>query len=583
MRRVSTGRRGRALSPLARLCVVVVVGLAGLAEGGGSTATASTNEGDFCDTLPAWTGRGQTIAVAAGESIQAAVNSSSPGDTIELADGDYGKQSVRVTKAVRLKAQTPGGARLWGTRPATANSGGSGTAVSVRGGGMMVDGLDIRYYGTGIGGSEVGPITIQRNRFESNSEQGVSIYDAVRPVVQCNDFRDPYLPDDPAAQSPAGTPGFSDAQMDYGVQIYGATDPVVNHNYFFGVFNETASFKEGNRNPTASHNTFEGSRYTGLFFGQNGVTQGPYPYSGLPPDMDNGRITAEFNVFREGRDAAGVYYMRTPLRVWHVRAQPLTLNGNVIEVGNQGILLECAAGPVSSVSGCGEGSYTLTGNTVGGAVMFNGVRVQVNTTACILAGPIASMAITASSSNLKCISTPVVQRGPQPVSMTGTETANDPVPAMRMGPLPQYDPDLSYGRGAPTPTPSPTVTPMPAATPARATRPTPTPTAPARAVRPRKPALLSVTTGRGYAEATVRITRRSVVTGRLLRGGIRVVGSKRVVARAGTRVVRVSLERKVRRQLRRRGLERVTLTLRIAVVAHNGATRVFRDRVRVRV
>ena len=100
---------------------------------------------------------------------------------------------------------------------------------------------------------------------------------------------------------------------------------------------------------------------------------------------------------------------------------------------------------------------------------------------------------------------------------------------------------------------------------------------------PRKPALLSVTTGRGFAEATVRITRRSVITGRLLRGGTRVVGIKRVVARAGTRVVRVSLKRKVRRQLRRRGLERVTLTLRIAVVARSGAAYVFRYRVRVRV
>ena len=268
-------------------------------------------------------------------------------------------------------------------------------------------------------------------------------------MVQCNDFRDPYLPGDSAAQSPTSTPGFFDAQMDYGVQIYGATDPVVNHNYFFGVFNETASFKEGNRNPTASYNTFEGSRYTGLFFGQNGITQGPYPHSGLPPDVDNGRITAEFNVFREGRDEAGVYYMRTPIRVWHVRAQPLTLNGNVIEVGNQGILLECAAGPISSISGCGEGRYTLTNNTVGGAVMFNDARVQVNTTACILAGPIASTGITASSSNLKCINTPVVQRGPQPVGMTGTQTANDPVAAMRMGPLPQYDPDLSYGAASP--------------------------------------------------------------------------------------------------------------------------------------
>jgi hypothetical protein len=552
--------------------MVCVPGLAGWTA---DTSAASA----LCDALPAWSGRGQTIAVSAGRSIQTAVNSASAGDTVELADGDYGKQSVSVTKAIRLKAHTPGGARLWGTRPASANSGGTGTAVSVSGDGIMIDGLDIRYYGTGIGGSGVGLITIQRNRFESNSEQGVSIYDAIRPVVQCNDFRDPYLPDDAAAQSPTGTPGFSDAQMDYGVQIYGATDPVVSHNYFFGVFNETASFKEGNRNPTASYNTFEGSRYTALFFGQNGITQGPYPHSGLPPDVDNGRITAEFNVFREGRDAKGVYYMRTPIRVWHVRAQPLTVTGNVVEVGNQGVVLECDAGPISSISGCGEGTYTLTNNTVGGAVMFDDARVQVNTTACVLAGPIASTGITASSHNLKCINTPVVQRGPQPVSMTGTQTASDPVPAMRMGPLPQYDPDLAYGGGFPTPTPSATPSPVTGPTP----MPGPAPTAPGRVAMPRKPALLRVTTGRGFAEATVRLMRRSVITGRLLRGGTRVVGIRRVVARAGTRVVRVSLKRKIRRQLQRRGLERVTLTLRIAVVERSRAPYVFRYRVRVHV
>jgi hypothetical protein len=545
--------------------------------------TVSATEGAFCDTLPAWSGRGRTIAVSAGRSIQTAVNSASAGDTVELADGDYGKQSVSVTKPIRLKAHTPGGARLWGTRPASANSGGTGTAVSVSGDGIMIDGLDIRYYGTGIGGSGVDLITIQRNRFESNREQGVSIYDAIRPVVQCNDFRDPYLPDDAAAQSPTDTPGFFDAQMDYGVQIYGATDPVVSHNYFFGVFNETASFKEGNRNPTASYNTFEGSRYTGLFFGQNGITQGPYPHSGLPPDVDNGRITAEFNVFREGRDAKGVYYMRTPIRVWHVRAQPLTVTGNVVEVGNQGIFLECDAGPISSISGCGEGTYTLTNNTVGGAVTFDDARVQVNTTACVLAGPIASTGITASSHNLKCINTPVVQGGPQPVSMTGTQTASDPVPAMRMGPLPQYDPDLAYGGGFPTPTP--TATPTHTATPSPVTgpMPTPAPTAPGRVAMPRKPAVLRVTTGRGFAEATVRLMRRSVIRGRLLRGRTRVVGIRRVVARAGTRVVRVSLKRKIRRQLQRRGLKRVTLTLRLAVVERSGARYVFKYRVRVHV
>ena len=402
---------------------------------------------DFCDTLPAWNGTGRTITVSPGQSIQAAVDSASAGETVELASGDYGKQSVSVSKAICLKAQTPGSARLWGPKPSSANADGSGTAISVSGGGMMIDGLGIRYYGTGIGGSSVGPITIQRNRIESNVSQGVSIFGGVRPVIQCNDFRDPYLPNDSAAQSPTSTPGFDDAHMDYGVQIYGATDPVVNHNYFFGVFNETLSFKEGNRNPTASYNTFEGSRYTGLFFGQNGITNGPYSYSGLPSQVDNGVITAEFNAFREGRDAKGVYYMRTPIRVWHVQARLLKLNGNVVEVADQGIELECRSGFVSDTAGCGAGAYRLTNNTVGGAVMFGGRRAQVNTTGCILAGPVASSAITASSSGLRCISAPRVVSGPQPVSQTGTVDASGPVTTMRTGPRPAFDPDLSYGDG----------------------------------------------------------------------------------------------------------------------------------------
>jgi hypothetical protein len=81
----------------------------------------------------------------------------------------------------------------------------------------------------------------------------------------------------------------------------------------------------------------------------------------------------------------------------------------------------------------------------------------------------------------------------------------------------------------------------------------------------------------------VRIVRRSVIRGRLLRRGTRVVGTRRVVGRAGIHLVRVWLNRKVRRQIRRRGLERVTLTPRIAVVARSVRTQGFSARVRVRV
>lgn len=97
----------------------------------------------------------------------------------------------------------------------------------------------------------------------------------------------------------------------------------------------------------------------------------------------------------------------------------------------------------------------------------------------------------------------------------------------------------------------------------------------------RTPALLRVRGGRGFAAATVRITRRSQIRCQLLRRGTRVVGAARVVRRAGTHEVRVALKPRIRRRLRARGLERVTLTLRV-VVADKKGKHVFRFRALVR-
>jgi hypothetical protein len=102
-----------------------------------------------------------------------------------------------------------------------------------------------------------------------------------------------------------------------------------------------------------------------------------------------------------------------------------------------------------------------------------------------------------------------------------------------------------------------------------------------KVVLPQGPALLGVRAGRGFASATVRITRRSEIRCQLLRRGTRVVGAARVVRRPGTHVVRVALKPRIRRRLRARGLERVTLTLRV-VVTDKKAKHVFRFRALVR-
>jgi hypothetical protein len=91
-----------------------------------------------------------------------------------------------------------------------------------------------------------------------------------------------------------------------------------------------------------------------------------------------------------------------------------------------------------------------------------------------------------------------------------------------------------------------------------------------------------VSTGRGFAEAVVRVTRRSVIKGNLRRHGPRVLGAARIVTKPGTVSFRIPLERKRMRRMQRRGLERVRLTLRIAVTTRRGgATHVFTHRVLV--
>jgi hypothetical protein len=113
---------------------------------------------------------------------------------------------------------------------------------------------------------------------------------------------------------------------------------------------------------------------------------------------------------------------------------------------------------------------------------------------------------------------------------------------------------------------------------------TPSPSNPATGaslVLPRGPALLGAKVGRGYAAATVRITRRSVIKTQLWRGS-RVVGTSRVVRKAGVYDVTVSIDPKVRRALRHQGRKRVQLTLRVVVVPERALTRVFKYRVLVR-
>jgi hypothetical protein len=95
---------------------------------------------------------------------------------------------------------------------------------------------------------------------------------------------------------------------------------------------------------------------------------------------------------------------------------------------------------------------------------------------------------------------------------------------------------------------------------------------------PDKPALLHVKAGRRYADATIRITRRSVIKSQLLWRG-HVVGTAREVRKPGTYDVTVSIRPSTARRFRHQGRKHVTLTLRVVVVASRRPAHVFRYRV----
>jgi hypothetical protein len=98
----------------------------------------------------------------------------------------------------------------------------------------------------------------------------------------------------------------------------------------------------------------------------------------------------------------------------------------------------------------------------------------------------------------------------------------------------------------------------------------------------RAAAMLGVTSKRRVATATIRITRRSAITGRLLLGR-RVVGTARIVKNAGSYDLGVRLAARTARRLSVAGRRRVTLTLRIVVrPLSGGATQVFAPRVILR-
>jgi hypothetical protein len=404
----------------------------------------------------AWTGTGTTVA-ATPATLSSAIAGATAGDTVELADGTYDRASVTLTKPIRLKAAHRFGAVfVGGPTPRYANDTGLGahtsTAIAVRASGAAIEGIEFRYYDTAIDLSGVADTLVQFNRVVSVYSAGVQVWDTRNTEVRCNELLDPYLAQDTPA-TVTSPPGITDSQSDYGVVVYGSLQPRVEHNYFFGVFNQTLSFKEGDWDAYAGYNTFEGSALTALFLGQNIPHNGPYSFTKLPVGDERGSLVGEYNVFREVygvRNGSNVvYYLRSPIRVWHVNGMT-TIRGNVVEQAQQGVLLECRSG---SQAGCDTGTTRLTGNTIAGQVRdLSGTVRQVNTTAGVLVFTGLKAAATIDANAFAMVPRPVgiysdgVSGTPSYTYTNNTETSAPPEGAhldLRAAGA-ATDPDLSY-------------------------------------------------------------------------------------------------------------------------------------------
>lgn len=345
-----------------------------------------------------------TITVTPASNLRTVVANAAAGDTLSFAPGDYRVTAcIDVTKRLAFVAQTPGTVQLLGSAaaPRSANAGEASAttcALNVYGrgaDGLRVEGLTFAYFRIALYIRGVANLTIARDRFVSNFGDGVVLRDTADAEVRENAFLDPYLVDDPPGSvepwyvEPVGV---ADAQMDYGISIYGSFRPRVHHNYFFGVFNQALSFKIANRDAYAGYNTFEGFNLTALFFGQEPTIADTFPVFG-GSGVDGGRMVAEGNVFRPvralhpGTHAYAAYRARTPLRVHHVDGTVI-LRDNVVEASVSGIEIECTS------AGCPHGSIELRHNLVQSRVITPdgvthdigpcAVQVQAGTPAAVL-------------------------------------------------------------------------------------------------------------------------------------------------------------------------------------------------------
>ncbi|MFT7601117.1 MAG: hypothetical protein ACI8TP_004068 [Acidimicrobiales bacterium] len=211
-------------------------------------------------------------------------------------------------------------------------------------------------------------VLIKGNSFQHTGARAIIVFDTEDVRVTENQFLNPYLPDDEPNRISARLEGrtTSESYMDYGVMVYGSTRPMIDHNYFFGVFHQALSFKEGSTDASAIANTFEGFAFTALFVGQNKPGGNSFQRFGAPDSaVESGTITVSQNVFRTVTDEYGDYLPGIALRLSYFSAN-VTLDSNVVESAFIPLQVDCNAGGAPD---CASGSLTISNNVLNGQVV----------------------------------------------------------------------------------------------------------------------------------------------------------------------------------------------------------------------
>jgi hypothetical protein len=337
--------------------------------------------------------------------IQALVASAANGDTILFKPGTYSMLSFEVRRRLQIIAEVPGETLLVGTtRPSTGwhdarnektdpkdTAQLHGAGILFRGiwpggnsaDGSCVSGLSMRFHEQAIRVEHAENILFENNRYESAFGDGLVLKDTKNMVVRNNQFLDPYLGVDDPGTLAAGFPDHRfDAQMDYGISVYGSINPRIHHNYFYGFFNQTVSFKNGNVDAYAADNTFEGSRLTALLFGQEPAASASDPADALTYQRyqsftrDRGAMRAYNNVFRPVktvfRGVAAEYPLHIAVRVgWVEPTSSVDIAGNVIEGATAAVHIGCMvkkAGGVVVAATCPANTIGIHENVMNGTV-----------------------------------------------------------------------------------------------------------------------------------------------------------------------------------------------------------------------